>query len=60
MARRVFGVAELTTFTPILCVASLVVLLLSYYAVRQPREIQPTGIPVLDAAILRRRAVQRK
>jgi hypothetical protein len=60
MARRVFGVAELTTVTPILCVASLVVLLLSYYAVRHPREIQPTGYPMLDAQILRRRALRRK
>jgi hypothetical protein len=60
MARRVFGVAELTMLTPILCLASLAVLLLSYYAIRHPREIQPTGYPMLDAQILRRRALQRK
>ena len=53
MARRVFGLVEVTTFTPALCVASLVVLLLSYYAARHPRAIQPTGNPVLDGEINR-------
>ncbi len=53
MARRLFGVAELATFTPILSVASLLVLLLSYYAVRHPQVVQPTGNPVLDEEINR-------
>ncbi len=53
VARRVFGFAELATFTPILCVASLLVLMLSCYAVRHPQVIRPTGNPVLDEEINR-------
>ncbi len=53
MAHRLFGFSEAATFTPILSVASLVVLLLSSYAVRHPQQVQPTGNPVLDEEINR-------
>ena len=44
IARRLLGVTAVTTYTPILCVASLLVLLLSYYAIRHPGQTPPTDL----------------